>query len=258
MLQALREIEGGVRLSLNVAARMPRLAKPPVLESFLRQVYFTGVTAATGVVLRACALGVLIIAVMIDMLDADVDLAVKILLLLVFRELGPLAAAMVVILRTGTAISAEMAMMRVSGQTRALRYLGIDLYDYLVVPRVAGVMLATAALTLYVQFLAVSGALVISPFILETSFTELTGRLFDLFKPIDLYYSVIKSLLFGFAIAACCCWHGLNPPDLTQNAVPKVVTRAVMQSAMLVLGINAVFAYLVFGVLFFGLVKAQL
>jgi phospholipid/cholesterol/gamma-HCH transport system permease protein len=257
MLQALREIEGGIQLSLNVAARLGRLRRPPILESFLRQVYFTGVTAATGVVLRASVLGVLIIAVMMDMLDADVDLAVKILLLLVFRELGPLAAAVVVILRTGTAVSAELAMMRVSGQTRALRYLGIDLYDYLVLPRVAGVMLATAALTFYVQFLAVLGGLVLSPFIIDASFTELTGRLFELFTPIDFVYSTIKSLLFGSAIAACCCWHGLNPPELTQNGVPKVVTRAVTQSAMLVLLINAVFAYVVFGILFFGLIKAH-
>jgi phospholipid/cholesterol/gamma-HCH transport system permease protein len=254
MLQPLREIEGGIQLSLNVAARAPRLRVAPIFESFLRQVYFTGVTAATGVVLRACGLGVIIIAVMMDMLDADVDLAVKILLLLVFREIGPLAAAVVVILRTGTAVSAEMAMMRVSGQTRALRYLGID---YLVLPRVAGIMLATAALTLYVQFLAMLGGLVLSPLVIEASFTELTDRLFDLFAPVDFYYSVVKSLLFGFAIAACCCWHGLNPPDLTQNAVPKAVTRAVTQSAMLVLLINAVFAYLVFGILFFGLVKAH-
>jgi phospholipid/cholesterol/gamma-HCH transport system permease protein len=258
MLQALREIEGGIQLSLNVAARLPHLRRPPVFESFLRQIYFTGVTAATGVVLRASVLGVLIIAVMMDMLEADVDLAVKILLLLVFRELGPLAAAVVVILRTGTAVSAELAMMRVSGQTRALRYLGIDLYDYLVLPRVAGVMLATAALTFYVQFLAVLGGLALSPFIIDASFTELTGRLFDLFTPVDLLYSTLKSLLFGAAIAACCCWHGLNPPDLTHNAVPKVVTRAVTQSAMLVLLINAVFAYVVFGILFFGLVKAHI
>jgi phospholipid/cholesterol/gamma-HCH transport system permease protein len=257
MLQALREIEGGIRLSLNVAARAPRLAVPPIFESFLRQVYFTGVTAATGVLLRACGLGVIIIAVMMDMLDADVDLAVKILLLLVFRELGPLAAAVVVILRTGTAVSAEMAMMRVTGQTRALRYLGIDLYDYLVLPRVAGVMVATAVLTLYIQFLAVLGGLVLSPFVIEASFTELTGRFFELFAPVDFYYSVIKSLLFGFAIAACCCWQGLNPPDLTHNGVPKAVTRAVTQSAMLVLLINAVFAYVVFGILFFGLIRAN-
>jgi phospholipid/cholesterol/gamma-HCH transport system permease protein len=151
-----------------------------------------------------------------------------------------------------------MAVMRVSGQTRALNYLGIDLYEYLVLPRVVGVMLATAALTLYIQILAVFGGLVLSPFIIEASFMELTGRLFDLFTPVDFVYSIIKSLLFGFAIAAACCWHGLNPPDLTQNAVPKVVTRAVTQSAMLVLVINALFAYLVFGILFFGLVKANL
>lgn len=256
MLRAVREIEGGVRLSLNAAGRLPMLRKPPILESFLRQVYFTGVTASTGVVLRASLLGVLIIAITMDVLDADVDMAVKILLLVVFREIGPLAAAVVIILRSGTAMSAEMAMMRISGQTRALRYLGINLYDYLVVPRVAGVMVATLALTFYIQFLAIAGGLLLSPFIIEASFMELASRLFDLFTPVDFYYSIIKSLLFGFAVAACCCYHGLNPPDLTQNAVPKVVTRAVTQAAMLVLTINAVFAYIVFGILFFGLVKA--
>ena len=124
-------------------------------------------------------------------------------------------------------------------------------------PRVAGIMLATAALTFYVQFLAVLGGLALSPFIIEASFQELAGRLFELFTPVDFYYSMVKSLLFGFAVAACCCWHGLNPPDLTQNAVPKVVTKAVTQSMMLVLLINAVFAYVVFGILFFGLVKAN-
>jgi phospholipid/cholesterol/gamma-HCH transport system permease protein len=256
MLRPLREIEGGIKLSLNVAGRLGQLRRPPVRESFLRQVYFTGVTASTGVVLRASFLGALIIAVTLDVLDADVDLAVKMLLWVVFREIGPLAAAVVVILRTGTAISAELAMMRVSGQTRVLRYLAINLYDYLVVPRVAAVMLATMALTFYIQALAVLGGLLLSPFIINVSFLELAGRFFELFAPVDLYYSTIKSLLFGFAVAACCCWHGLNPPNLTQNAVPMAVTRAVTQSAMLVLGINAIFAYIVFGILFFGLVKA--
>src|SRR2546423_919648 len=163
MLRAVREIEGGIKLSLNAAGRLPMLRKPPILESFLRQVYFTGVTASTGVVLRASALGVLIIAITMDVLDADVDLAVKILLLVVFREIGPLAAAVVVILRSGTAMSAEMAMMRISGQTRALRYLSIHPHDYLVVPRVAAIMLATLVLTVYIQCVAVLGGLALSP-----------------------------------------------------------------------------------------------
>ena len=257
MLRALREIEGGLRLSLNAVGRMGRLRRAPIRESFLRQVYFTGVTAATGVVLRASALGVLIIAITMDVLDADTDLAVKILLLLIFREVGPLAAAVVVILRTGTAISAEVAMMRISGQTHALRHLGINLYDYIVVPRVAGVMLATIVLTFYVQFLAVLGGLLFSPLIVGATFMELGGRFSELFSPVDFVYSTIKAMLFGFAIAACCCYHGLNPPSLTQNAVPQAVTRAVTQSAMLVLAINAIFDYIVLGILFFGLVTAK-
>src|SRR5260221_993222 len=125
MLQALREIEGAIQLSLNVAARLPHLRKPPILESFLRQVYFTGVTASTGVVMRACGLGVIIIAVMMNMLDADVDLAVKILLLLVFREIGPLAAAAGGVLRTGSAVSPEKPIGRSRGRNRALHLRGV-------------------------------------------------------------------------------------------------------------------------------------
>lgn len=258
MIQALREIEGGIRLCMHVTARVGMLRRSPVFESLLRQIYFTGVTAATGVMLRASALGVLIIAFTINVLDADAALAVKILLWIVLREIGPLAAAVVVILRSGSAVSAELAMMRISGQTESLRYLRIEPYDYLVVPRVIGVTVATAVLTLYIQFLAVSGGMLLSPFMIDATLEDLSNRFLDLVSPIDLVYSVIKSLLFGLAIAIVCCYHGLNPPDLTYNSVPKAVTRAVTQSAMLVLVINAVFAYLVFGILFFGLITAEL
>jgi phospholipid/cholesterol/gamma-HCH transport system permease protein len=258
MLQALREIEGGIRLFVHVTMRLGMLRRSPVLESFLRQIYFTGVTAATGVALRASAVGVLIIAFTINVLDADAALAVKILLWVVLREIGPLAAAVVVILRSGSAVSAELAMMRVSGQTEALRHLRIEPYDYLVVPRVIGVTVATVVLTLYIQFLAVSGGMLLSPFMIDASLEDLANRFLDLVSPVDLFYSVIKSVLFGLAIAVVCCYHGLNPPDLTFNSVPKAVTRAVTQSAMLVLIINAVFAYLVFGVLFYGLITAEI
>jgi phospholipid/cholesterol/gamma-HCH transport system permease protein len=147
-------------------------------------------------------------------------------------------------------------MMRISGQTDTLRRMGIEPYDYLVVPRVMGVMVATAALTCYIQFLAVAGGMILSPFVIQASFTELYTRFFDLVAPVDFAYSLLKSLMFGFAIALTCCYHGLNPPALTLNGVPQSVTRAVTQSAIAVLVINALFAYLVFGVLFFGLVKA--
>src|SRR5262249_38803113 len=102
LIRALREVEGGLRLFMNVVLRVGALRRAPVVESFLGQVHFTGVPASTGVVLRASGLGALIIAFTMQVLDADTSLAVKILLWVVLREVGPLAAAMVVILRTGT------------------------------------------------------------------------------------------------------------------------------------------------------------
>src|SRR5258706_3410080 len=114
MRRALRESEGGMKLSLNAAGRLGTLRKPPILESFLRQVYFTGVTASTGVVLRASFLGVLIIAITMDVLDADVDMAVKNLPLVVFREVRPPAPAGGLHPRTRTGMLAPIALMPVS------------------------------------------------------------------------------------------------------------------------------------------------
>jgi hypothetical protein len=76
-----------------------------------------------------------------QVLDVDTSLAVKILLWVVLREVGPLAAAMVVILRTGTAMSRTRQCSSPAGRP-TLRTWGSRAYDYLVVPRVAGVMIA--------------------------------------------------------------------------------------------------------------------
>jgi phospholipid/cholesterol/gamma-HCH transport system permease protein len=258
MNQALRDVEGGIRIVLRLPVHLRILRRPPVFEYFLRQLYFTGVTAATGLVLRASLVGVVIIAYTIQVLDADAALAVKILLWVVMREIGPLAAALIVILRDASAMSAELAIMRISGQTDTLRHLRVNPYDYLIAPRMFGLMLATVVLTFYIQFLAVVGGMLLSPLVIDATFEELSQRFLELVTPIDLLYSVVKSMLFGLAIAAVCCHHGLNPPELTQNGVPKAVSRAVTQSAMVVLVINTVFAYLVFGILLFGLIKAEL
>ena len=87
---------------------------------------------------------------------------------------------------------------------------------------------------------------------------ELVGEFFALASPVDLVYAVIKSFLFGAAIAVICCYHGLHPPGTSINAVPKAAINAVTQSTLMVMLLNVVFAYLVFGQAFFGLVTAKL
>jgi phospholipid/cholesterol/gamma-HCH transport system permease protein len=183
---------------------------------------------------------------------------VKILLWVVLREVGPLIAAVLVIQRSGTAVTTELALMQISGEVANLRHMRVDPRDYLVVPRVVGIALSTAALTFYVQLIAVGGGMFLSALTIDASLGELVDEFFALARPADFIYSVIKSLLFGAAIALVCCYHGLHPPGTSINAVPKAAISGVTQSTLLVLLLNVVFAYLVFGQAFFGLVTAKL
>ena len=252
-----RELEGTAHLTLHAFKRVGMLRVPPVMEEFMRQVYFTGASATGGIVLRGAFIGTLIIAYIIEVLNADAGLAVKMLLWVVLREVGPLIAAVLVIQRSGTAVATELALREISGEIASLRRMRIDPYDYLVVPRVVGMALANAALTLYVQLIAVGGGMFLASLTIDVPFDEMLSNFFLLAQPSDLVYSLIKSLMFGAAIAVVACYHGLHPRGRSINAVPQAAIRAVTEGLLLVMLLNVVFAYLVYGVALFGLVTAE-
>jgi phospholipid/cholesterol/gamma-HCH transport system permease protein len=256
MIGVYRELEGTMRLAAHVLRRFWVLRLPPVAEEFVRQIYFTGASATATIVIRGALVGTLIIAYVIEVLNADVSLAVKILLWVVLREIGPLIAAVLVIQRSGTAVATELALMKISGELASLRHMRIDPQDYLAVPRVLGIALANMALTVYVQFIAVGGGMVLSAVIVNTSLGEMAGSFFLLASPLDLVYSIAKSLLFGAAIGVIACYYGLNPPGNSINAVPKAAISAVTQATMAVMLLNILFAYLVYGSALFGLFTA--
>jgi phospholipid/cholesterol/gamma-HCH transport system permease protein len=252
-----RELEGSAYLLMHAIRRIGVLRLPPVAEELVRQIYFTGASATGGIVLRAAFIGTLIIAYVIEVLNADASLAVRLLLLVVLREVGPLIAAVLVIQRSGTAVATDLALREISGEIASLRRMRIEPYDYLVVPRVVGMAVSSAALTLYVQLIAVGGGMVLASLVINVPFDELLSHFFLLASPLDLVYSLIKSLLFGAAIAVVACYHGLNPRGRSINAVPQAAIRAVTEALLLVMLLNVVFAYLVYGVAFFGLVTAE-
>ncbi len=257
MIAFYRDVEGTLQLALHVLRRLWVLKLPPVMEQLVRQIYFSGASATATVVVRGAFIGTLIIAYVIDVLNADAQLAVKLLLWVVLREIGPLIAAVLVIQRSGTAVSTELALMKISGEVASLRHMRVDPYDHLVVPRVIGIAISNAVLTLYVQLIAVGGGMLLSPLVIDTSLGEISSSFFLLASPLDLVYSIIKSLMFGAAIAVVACYHGLNPPGGSINAVPKAAISAVTQATLLVMLLNVVFAYTVYGVALFGLVTSR-
>jgi phospholipid/cholesterol/gamma-HCH transport system permease protein len=257
MIGVYRELEGSAQIAAHVLRRFWVLKLPPVAEEFARQIYFTGASATATIVIRGALVGTLIIAYVIEVLNADAALAVKILLWVVLREIGPLIAAVLVIQRSGTAVATELALMKISGEVASLRQMRVDPQDYLVVPRVVGIALANTALTVYVQFIAVGGGMLLSALVIDASLNEMAASFFLLASPLDLLYSIAKSLLFGAAIGVIACYHGLNPPGNSINAVPKAAIGAVTQATLVVMLLNVLFAYLVYGSALFGLFTAR-
>jgi ABC-type transporter Mla maintaining outer membrane lipid asymmetry permease subunit MlaE len=99
--------------------------------------------------------------------------------------------------------------------------------------------------------------MVLSSLVVGVPLDEMLTNFFLLASPLDLVYSFLKSLMFGGAIGVVACWHGLHPGGHSINAVPRATIRAVTEALLLVMMLNVVFAYVVYGEAFFGLVTAE-
>lgn len=248
-------VRGYGGLLWDVLARLAVLGRDPVREVLVRQMRRAGMATLSAMVVRAAGIGTLIIAYTTYVLAADSAFAVRILIWAVLREIGPLFAVIMLVMRSGTAMAAEFALMRERGELQALRLSGIRVLDYIVVPTVVAMTLSNLAITVYFQILAVGGGMLVSALLMDVSVAELAEHFFTLASVWDLVYTVIKSLGFGLLVGLVICIHGLGMGG-RQVPMPEAVSRAVMQSIVAVLLFNAVFAYLVFGVLFFGIVRA--
>ncbi len=250
-----RGLGGYFSLMRDVALRMRLLKRAPVRDVLVRQIQRVGVATVSSMAIRAAGIGTLIIAYTTYVLAADAALAVRILVWAVLREIGPLFAVIMLIVRSGTAAAAEFALMRERGELARLRMTGISVRDYIVVPTVVAMALSSMVVTFYFQILAVGGGMLISALLMDVSFAELAEHFFALASLWDVLYTVIKSVCFGVLVGLVVCIHGLGLAG-GNPGLPDAVSRSVMQSIVAVLAFNAAFAYLVFGVLLFGIVRA--
>ncbi len=158
----------------------------------------------------------------------------------VTRELAPLMTAIIVAGRSGAAFSAELGTMRVSEEIDALRTLGLDPYQFLVFPRVIALTLVTPLLTALADVIGIVGGLLVGVFSLDLTFhayfaqTEKTLDLFDVFS------GLLKSAVFGLAIALIACQRGLATRGGAEG-VGRSTTSAVVTSLFAIVVADAIF-----------------
>jgi phospholipid/cholesterol/gamma-HCH transport system permease protein len=125
------------------------------------------------------------------------------------RELGPLMTAIVVCGRSGAAFGAELGFMQVNEEIDALRTMGFTPMRYLVLPRAFALVLVLPLLTLLADIAGIAGGLVVGVANLDLTARAFMNEIVRSITSWDVASGVLKSAVFGLAIALIACQQGL-------------------------------------------------
>ena len=159
----------------------------------------------------------------------------------IVRELGPVLAATMLAGRVGSAMSAELATMRVTEQIDALACLGVNPVHYLVVPRFLACVLLIPLLTIMANFMGVMGAALVCTKIYHVEAYHYWRHAQAYVGMWDLTTGLIKPTFFGAAIALISCHRGFNSRAGAEG-VGRAATEAFVASFIAILGLDLMLA----------------
>lgn len=171
---------------------------------------------------------------------ADVFI-VNILGMAVIRELGPVLAAILVAGRSGSAITAQLGVMRVTEELDAMLVMGIPHGFRLIMPRAIGLAIAMPLLVVWTDIMALLGGMSAAKLTLGLTFTYFLNALPAAVSLPNLWLGVGKGVMFGILIALVACHFGLRIQPNTRS-LGEGTTSAVVTAITVVIIADAIFA----------------
>jgi phospholipid/cholesterol/gamma-HCH transport system permease protein len=230
------------QLLFDFAAVIPRPRLRPWRE-FSAGIYTIGAQALGITALVGFLIGVVLSylsAEQLRLVGADVFI-VNILGIGIIRELGPVVCSILVAGRSGSAITAQLGVMRVTEELDALSVMGISRTLRLVLPKVAAIAVALPLLVLWTCAVALVGGAVSAYFELGMSYLQFFSSLPAAVPEFNLLLGVGKGVVFGVLIALIACHFGLRIQPNTESLAAGT-TRSVVTSITAVIIADAILA----------------
>jgi phospholipid/cholesterol/gamma-HCH transport system permease protein len=156
------------------------------------------------------------------------------------RELGPVLAALMVIGRAGSAICAEVGIMRNSEQIDALECMAIDPYKYLIVPKLVAGLIAMPLLTCIFDVIGILGGFMIGVQLFDVSAGAYFQGMYSSVVWLDIEMGLVKSVVFGLLLVWICAAKGFylhreKGGGFGAEGVSRTTTSAVVLASVSVL-----------------------
>ncbi len=231
---------GLVMITLAQLVRHPRRLR---LTATIVQMEHTGLNATPIVGRLSFLIGVVFAYQGADQLrrfGAEIY-TVNLLGIAILRELGVLLTAIIVAGRSGSAFTAQIGTMQVNEEIDALRTLGLDPIEVLVVPRVVGLVMTLPLLVIYADFLGLLGGCLMSWATLGISIPTFIDQLHSAIGQWTFWVGVIKAPFFAAVIALVGCYEGFNV-ERSADSVGRLTTQSVVESIFIVIVADAAFS----------------
>ena len=246
LLGALAQLRDFVALSGQLLLSVLRLLAAPQWgpwRDFSGNLYRIGAQALPITALVGFLIGVVLAYLMSQVLRqfGAETFIVNILGLALIRELGPLLAAVLVAGRSGSAITAQIGVMRVTEELDAMRVLGIPRGFRLVLPRAMALAIAMPLISVWTAVAALVGGVLAADVTLGINASYFLEALPKVVPLANLTLAVGKSVVFGVFIALIACHYGLRVKPNTES-LGQGTTASVVTSITAVILIDALFA----------------
>ena len=252
MLSFFEHLHGFVRLIGQVVQDLGRFARHPLTgpwREISSNIFRAGFQALGITALVGFLIGVVLSYLSAQQLrtfGGDMYL-VNILGMSVIRELGPLLAAILVAGRSGSSITAQLGVMRVTEELDAMLVMGISHGYRLIMPKVIALAISMPLLVVWTDAMALIGGMVSAKMELNLSASYFLQKLPDAVPLANYLIGLLKGVVFGVLIALVSCHFGLRIKPNTES-LGRGTTTSVVTAITVVILADAVFAIVFTGV----------
>ena len=212
------------------------LFPPYLIQRIIKQINFIGVKTTLVILLTGSFTGMVLalqIYYTLVKFGAEARLGSVVALSLI-KELGPVICALMVAGRAGSALAAEIGIMRITEQIDALDAMALNPYKYLIIPNLIAGIISLPLLNFIFVTVGVFGGYTVGVGLMGLSSGTYFGGIRDFVDAGDILEGLYKSLSFGILITWISCYKGYFT-GYGAEGVSKATTQAVVLSSVVIL-----------------------
>ncbi|WP_045220854.1 MlaE family ABC transporter permease [Desulfonatronum thioautotrophicum] len=233
-----------VHILVQALGALVRLApfNPAIFFVLIRQIYFTAVQPLTIITVSALILGSITVHILLRILIGlgAYEQIGEFLITAMLHHIAPITCTLIIVLRSGTAVLTEMALMKINREIATLGVLGVPVEEYLYLPRLLAFLIAGPCLSFCFCFIGLLGGFFTLGFLHDITFASYLDRLLFAVDVSDVLILIAKSTIMAGLVCLVALQRGMSV-QRSFTEVPIRLIQGMIQTVTLIIAVEVVF-----------------